>query len=89
MGPGMWLPDADSLVRLALLAVALYVLVTAGVVLLPYALIVAVVVGPLLGAVMLFRWLAGVLGTPGAVLTLVAGLGLGVLIYRVARKTRM
>jgi hypothetical protein len=78
----MWLPDSDSLARLALLAVALYLLVAAGVVLLPYALILAVLVGPVLGAVLGFRWLAELLGTPLAVLALATGgLGLALLAY--------
>jgi hypothetical protein len=82
----MWLPDADTLLRLALLAVALYLLLTVGLVLLPYALAVVVVVGPFVGAVVLVRWLAGELGTAGAVLILTAGVGLGIFAYACARR---
>jgi hypothetical protein len=82
----MWLPDTDTLLRLALLAVALYLLLTVGIILLPYALAVVVVVGPVVGAVVLVRWLAGELGTLGAVLILTAGVGLGIFTYACTRR---
>jgi len=83
----VWLPDSDTLARLALLAVALYLLAAVAVAVLPYAVLGAVMVGPLLGAVLGVRWLAGLLGTPGAILALAAaGLALGLVAYARGRR---